>query len=183
MGKKPKNKTAKKQYFKELEQTLREEPETAAELVKNDLETFAKILEFADISKELDLKLLRALVEAVPKSMMYKLMIVLKEKILTDYKNSQIYFLFGILSFLNAYLGFKRVTKLFRNTEGFEIISQPDFWEPIYFSPRLANSEAKIDCIWFSIRISRQKSFTEKFVENYVALARECIFTLKQVCA
>merc|ERR1712098_720771 len=38
----------------------------------------------------------------------------------------------------------------------------------------------KIYCLWFSIRISRQKSFTENFMENYVALAREFIFTLEQ---
>merc|ERR1712098_572326 len=35
--------------------------------------------------------------------------------------------------------------------------------------------------IWFSIRISRQKSFTEKFVENYVALAREFILKVEQL--
>merc|ERR1712098_926773 len=70
--KKPKNKTAKKQFFKELEQNLREESETAEELVKSDLETFAKILQFADISKKLDIKLLRALVDALWKSMAYK---------------------------------------------------------------------------------------------------------------
>merc|ERR1712058_53981 len=63
--KKPKNKTAKKQYFKELEQNLREGSETAEELVKNDLETFATLLEFADISKELDLTVLGALVRAL----------------------------------------------------------------------------------------------------------------------
>merc|ERR1712098_879073 len=94
----------------------------------------------------------------------------------------QIVLLFYILSFFNIFLGFKRVMKLLRNTEGFETISQPRFWEPIYFSPRLASVCVKIDCIWFSIRISRQKSFTENFVKNYVALAREFIFALEQ-CA
>merc|ERR1712098_630822 len=53
-----------------------------------------------------------------------------------------------------------------------------EFWEPIYFSSRISCAKRKIDCIWFSIRISGQKSFTEKFVENYIALARELIFTL-----
>merc|ERR1712098_1031206 len=41
----------------------------------------------------------------------------------------------------------------------------------------------KIYCLWFSIRISRQKSFTKNFVESYVALAREFIFALKQLSA
>merc|ERR1712098_42722 len=67
--KKPKNKTAKKQYFKELEQILREESEAAEALAKNDLETFAKVLEFADISKELDLKVLGTLLYVLTKSM------------------------------------------------------------------------------------------------------------------
>merc|ERR1712098_202852 len=39
----------------------------------------------------------------------------------------------------------------------------------------------KVYAIWFSIRISRQKSFTEKFVENYVALAREFILKVEQL--
>merc|ERR1712098_868088 len=94
----------------------------------------------------------------------------------------QIVLLFYILSFFNIFLGFKRVMKLLRNTEGFETISQAVFWEPIYFSPRLANVVVKIECLWFSIRISRQKSFTENFVKNYVALAREFIFALEQCC-
>merc|ERR1712098_807020 len=47
----------------------------------------------------------------------------------------------------------------------------------------MGNVCGRICCLWFSIRISRQKSFTEKFVENYVALAREYIFTLKQLSA
>merc|ERR1712098_753701 len=95
----------------------------------------------------------------------------------------QIVLLFYILSFFNIFLGFKRVMKLLRNTEGFETISQAVFWEPIYFSPRLANVVVKIECLWFSIRISRQKSFTENFAENYVALARESIFAFEQCAA
>merc|ERR1712098_190216 len=98
-----------------------------------------------------------------------------------DYKKPQINLLFRILAFLNTFLGFKRVMKLLRNTEGFETISQPEFWEPIYFSPRLVNACRRIYCIWFSIRISRQKSFTENFVQNYVALARETFFKLEQL--
>merc|ERR1712098_541364 len=93
----------------------------------------------------------------------------------------QIVLLFYILSFFNIFLGFKRVMKLLRNTEGFETISQAVFWEPIYFSPRLANVVVKIECLWFSIRISRQKSFTENFAENYVALARESIIAHEQL--
>merc|ERR1712034_211364 len=46
--------------------------------------------------------------------------------------------------------------------------------EPIYFSPKL-EAYVKLQSLWFSLRISRQNSFTEKFVENYVALARELI--------
>merc|ERR1712098_6349 len=75
--------------------------------------------------------------------------------------------------------GLKRVQKLFGSTEDFETISQPDFWAPFHFSPKLTPT-VKIDFLWFSIRISRQKSFTETFVENYVALARECVSSLKQ---
>merc|ERR1712098_668674 len=44
-----------------------------------------------------------------------------------------------------------------------------------------ANVVVKIYCLWFSIRISLQKSITESFVENYVALAREFIFKLVQL--
>merc|ERR1712098_664143 len=70
--------------------------------------------------------------------------------------------------------GLKRVQKLLRNTEGFETISQPGFWGPIYFSPKLTDY-VKVYSLWFFLRIARQKSFTEKFVENYVAIARERI--------
>ena len=56
--KKLKNKTAKKQYFKELEQNLWQGPETAEKLAKHDLKNFAKLFEFADNSKELDLNVL-----------------------------------------------------------------------------------------------------------------------------
>merc|ERR1712098_927740 len=101
-------------------------------------------------------------------------MIVLKEKVLTNYKSSQIMLLHSTIVLFNISLGLKRVQKLFGSTEGFETISQLEFWKPIYFSPKPIIS-VKIDCLWFSIRTSRQKSFTEKFVENYVALAREFV--------
>merc|ERR1712098_64726 len=107
------------------------------------------------------------------------MMIVLKEKALTNNKKLQIILLNAIFTFFNVTLGLKRVQKLLRNPEGFETISQPDFWEPIYFSPKLGPA-SKIYSLWFSIRISRQKSFTEKFVENYVALAREFVSSLVQ---
>merc|ERR1712098_760492 len=197
MGKKSKNKTAKKQYFKELGQFLREKSETAEKLVKNDLETFAMLLEFADISKELDLSVLIKLLEALWDStekiedtieiffnlarhnilaILFKMMIVLKKKVLTNYKQLQIILLYEILALFNMSLGLKRVHKLLRSTEGFETISQPEFWAPIHFSPKL-NDSVKVQCLLFSIRISLQKSFTKKFVENYVALARECVST------
>merc|ERR1712098_390509 len=38
----------------------------------------------------------------------------------------------------------------------------------------------KFQALWFSIRISRQKEFTEKFVEKYVALATELIFDMNE---
>merc|ERR1712098_427988 len=141
MGKKPKNKTAKKQYFKELAQNLREKSETAEKLVKNDLETFATLLEFADISKKLDLTVLGALVRALWEStekdedtvetffnlarhnileILFKMMIVLKEKYLTNYNKLQIVLLNAIFTFFNVYLALKRVQKLLRSTEGFE---------------------------------------------------------------
>merc|ERR1712098_568478 len=75
--------------------------------------------------------------------------------------------------------GLKRVQKLFGSTEDFETISQPDFWAPFHFSPKLTPT-VKIDFLWFSIRISRQKSFTETFVENYVALARGSVSSSEQ---
>jgi uncharacterized C2H2 Zn-finger protein len=84
-----------------------------------------------------------------------------------------------IVAFFNFPLGSKRVYKLLRNTEGFETISQSDFWAPIYFSPKLPNY-LKVYSLWLSLRISRQKSFTEKFVENYVAIAREFISTRRR---
>merc|ERR1712098_81257 len=114
-------------------------------------------------------------------AILFKILIVLKEKVLTDYKKTQIYLLNMIVTFFNLILGLKRITKLLRNTEGFETISQPEFWEPICFSPKFANPVMKIYCLWFSIRISPQKSFTEKFVENYVALGIEFIFGLEQL--
>merc|ERR1712098_224213 len=116
-------------------------------------------------------------------AILFKLLIVLKEKVLTNYKDSQIVLLHDILAFFNNSLGLKRVMKLLRKTEGFETISQPDFWEPIYFSSPKLDEVVKVCCIWFSIRISRQKAFSEKFVENYVALAREFIFQLDQLSA
>merc|ERR1712098_862285 len=102
--KKPENKTAKKQYFKELAKNLQESIKTAEELVKDDLETFAKILEFADISKELDLIVLILLLDARRYSIkteddvvetffnlarhgvlviLFQMLIVLKEKVLS----------------------------------------------------------------------------------------------------
>merc|ERR1712098_339276 len=191
--KKQKNKTAKKQYFKELAQNLREGSETAEELVKNDLETVAMLLKFADISKELDLNVLIKLLEALGKltkkdedtvelffnlarhnilAILFQMMIVLKEKVLTHYKNSQIHLLHAILILFNTSLGIKRVQKLFGSTEGFETISQPGLWAAVHFSPKLHNC-VKVQSLWFSLRISRQKSFTKTFVEKYVALARE----------
>jgi len=112
-------------------------------------------------------------------AILLKMMIVLKEKVLTNYEKLQILLLFEILVLFNMSLGLKRVKKLLRSTEGFETISQPDFWAPIHFSPKL-NECVKVQCLLFSIRISRQKSFTEKFVENYVALAREYVSYLEQ---
>merc|ERR1712098_784724 len=177
------NKNAKKQYFKELEQNLQQSSETAKKLVKNDLETFAMLLEFADISKELDLSVLRKLVQALVDStnknedavetffnlarpdilaILFKMMIVLKEKFLTNFKGSQTMLLYDIFSLFNLSSGLKRVQKLLRSTEDFETISQPEFWEPIYFSPRRLPI-IKMFSLWFSLRISRQKSFTEKF--------------------
>ena len=107
------------------------------------------------------------------------MLIVLKEKVLTNYKNSEIDLLWRILAFFNSSLGLKRVDKLLRDTRGFEKISQPDFWEPIYFSPKL-NQCVKLLAVWFSLRVSRQSSFTEKFVENYVALATRVSFCRKK---
>merc|ERR1712098_459837 len=107
------------------------------------------------------------------------MMIVLKEKALTNYKKLQIILLNAIFTFFNVSLGLKRVQKLLRNTEGFETISQPCFWAPIHFSPKLFDG-VKVQSLWFSIRISRQKSFTETFVENYVALARGSVSSSEQ---
>ena len=136
--KKPRNKTAKKQFFKELQQTIRQK-EIAQSFVKNDLETFAKILQFADISKELDLRLMRLLIRAVQKILiseedvrvevffnfarhnilliLFQILDVLKEKILTDYKNLQIDLLSTIFVCFNMCLALKRVEKLLRTTE------------------------------------------------------------------
>jgi len=105
---------------------------------------------------------------------LFQILIALKEKVLTNYKNSQIDLLLCILIFFNRCLALKRVQKLLRNTEGFETISQPGFWEPICFSPNLPAC-VKVLSLWFSLRISKRKSFTENFVEKYVALAREHI--------
>merc|ERR1712098_1004098 len=107
-------------------------------------------------------------------AILFKMMTVLKEKVLTNYKSSEILLLDAILALFNISLRLKRVQKLLRSTEGFETISQPGFWAPIHFSPKLLYG-VKVQSLWFSIRIARQKSFTEKFVENYVALARECV--------
>jgi hypothetical protein len=190
-----KNKTARKQFFQELKQNLREEPETAAMFVKYDLENFAKILEFADISKELDVKVLRVLLRALATSVnksedaieiffslarhnilviLFQIYIALKNTIFTNYKNLQNRLLFEILTLVNASLALKRVQKLLRNTKGFETISQPNFWEPIYFSSKLTD-DVKVFALWFSVRISRQKLFTEKFVEHFVATAKRFI--------
>jgi len=109
-------------------------------------------------------------------SVLFRMLIVLKEKVLSDLKIGVLYM---ILGFFNTHLGLKRVEKLMRNTEGFEIFSQPNFWEPIFYSPKLP-AFLKISAIWFSLRISRQESFTKYFVENYVALARERVNKLKQ---
>merc|ERR1712034_221544 len=57
---------------------------------------------------------------------------------------------------------------------GFETISQPEFWAPIYFSPNLRDG-VKLQSLWFSLRASRINSFTENFVENFVAIARRFI--------
>jgi len=165
------------------------------------LETFSKLFEFGDISKELDVKVLGTILEALGRSIerdedavdtffnlarhnvlviLFQMLIVLKEKVLTNYKNSEIDLLWRIFAFFNSSLGLKRVEKLLRNTGGLEKISQPGFWEPIYFSPKL-NQCVKVFALWFSLRISRQHSFTEKFVENYIAIARVCKFIEQNV--
>merc|ERR1712098_253148 len=196
--KKPKNKTAKKQYFKELVQNLRKGPEIAERLVKNELETFSKILDFADISKKLDLELLELLLDALKDTItkeeykcesietfyalarhniitiLFKMLIVLKEKILAQYKHVHFQLFFSILGLFNLRLSYKRIQKLLRNTEGFETVSQQRFWAPIYFSPKIYNA-VKVYLLWFFLRISRQNSFTEKFVEKYITVAREFI--------
>jgi len=204
--KKPNNKTAKKQYFKELAKSLQFGPETnRTMLANNDLETFAKILQFADISKELDLKVLILLLQTLRASIcttkaedrvetffnfahhnipaiLFQILIDLIEKILVDYNKIQSFLLDKILRFFNIFLCLKRVEKLLRNTEGFETISQQDFWEPIYFSAKL-EGDVKMHALWFSLRISRQKSLTQKFVEKYLVLAREHISAVKRECA
>jgi hypothetical protein len=202
--KKPNNKKAKNQYFRELLQDSEQKLGTAERLIKNDLETFGKILQFADISKESDLKVLRFTMNPLLASInreedqsrvetffnfahhdilviMFQLLIALK-KIVRDSRNPQwplICVLGVVLSFFNFSMGLKRVEKLLRNTEGVETISQPRFWEPLYFSPKLPVN-VKIASLWFSVRISRQKSFTEQFVEKYVDLARGFIHVEKQ---
>jgi len=197
--KKPKNKIAKKQYFKELEQTLKE-PKTAEKLFKKDLKTFSKILEFADISKVLDLNVVKLVIQALKEiitdekdelvvevfynlarhnvlQILFKTLIVLKEKILKEHTQLQNHLLAHFLVIFNAPLGLKRVQKLLWNTEGFEMISQPNSWEPIYFSPNLAD-DVKVSALWFSLRTSQQNFFSEKFVQNYVALAQKNIFIM-----
>jgi hypothetical protein len=102
------------------------------------------------------------------------MLIALREKVLTQQKTLQTTLLSKILGIFNLSLGLKRVDKLLRNTEGFETISQEDFWAPIHFSPNLRDVE-KVMSLWFSLRISLQKSFKKHFVENYATLVRRYI--------
>jgi len=190
--KKPKNKTARKQFFKEILQNGSERRNKTLENFLNfDLETFASILHFADISKELEVEIIGWLLYAPLElgteadeiemffsfsrhnifALLFQLLIALRAKALSDYKEFQIKLLARILCFFNFYLGLKRFQKLLRNTEGFEIISQPNFWEPIYFSSKF-DSFVAVKVLWFSIRISGEKMFAENFIQKYVELAR-----------
>merc|ERR1712098_479475 len=104
----------------------------AERLVKNDLKTFSKILEFADISKEFDICVLGMLLEALTKSnkndknenavetffnlarhnvlvILFQMLIALKEKVLTNYKKLQIKLLFEVLYLFNSSLFLKRI--------------------------------------------------------------------------
>jgi len=161
-------------------------------------------LQFADISKELDTNVLTLILQDIYLFLctstvnedgvemffnfahynivviLFKMLIALRHKVLSDYKCLQIALLFDILGLFNRTLGLKRVEKLLRNTEGFETISQPGFWEPIYFSPKFT-TKLRVFTLWFSLRISRQKSFPENFAEQYVDLARKYIFNIKQI--
>jgi hypothetical protein len=108
------------------------------------------------------------------------MLIFLKEKILKEQRQLQNHLLAQVLVIFNAPLGLKRIQKLLWNTEGFETISQPNFWEPIYFSPKLSY-DVKVLALWFSLRTSQHNSFSEKFVKNYVALAQKNIFIAYQM--
>jgi len=77
----------------------------------------------------------------------------------------------SMLRFLSVSVLYKRVRKLLRNTEKFDEISQPHFWEPVFFKcPALC-----LDALLFSVRISNTKSFTQEFVQKYVNRIRKIL--------
>jgi hypothetical protein len=161
--KKPTNKTAKKQFFKELRNNsvvfdaVNEYPMIDTKILR-DLETCAKILQVADHSKKLDLEVVELLSATLCLRMnnfaenketewvemgfeyarhglltlFFEIFIKLRERAMKGEKMS-ISILWGLLGFFNTSAMFKRTRKVLRNTKNFEVISQPHFWEPIFF--------------------------------------------------
>jgi hypothetical protein len=193
--KKPNNKTAKKQFFKELLENsvvfdaVNEYPMIDTKILR-DLETCAKILQVADHSKKLDLEVVELLSATLCLRMnnfaenketewvemgfeyarhglfqtFFQLCIKLREKTLSGEELPAL-IIGNLIVFLELCAMFKRTRNILRKTENFEVISQPHFWEAIFFE---MNQNFCLSALSFSIKMSHTKKFTQDFVEKYV---------------
>lgn len=148
----------------------------------------AKIFEVSDASQTLDIKVLFLLLGTfavrgdlkmflelarydLVKSF-FKLLINLRERVLADEQEPTAVF-DNILSVLNAFLKYKRLRKILRNTANFDVISQPSFCEQIFF----INSDPClcVHALWFSAQIPNRKSFSRNFVKRYIGRVWEIL--------
>jgi len=72
------------------------------------------------------------------------------------------------------YLLLKRARKVLKNTTNFDVISQPDFWEPIFFNSKLSETLC-INALWFSRMMTNVRSFSQDFVRRYVCRIKEML--------
>jgi hypothetical protein len=196
--KKPNNKTAVKHFFRELLEksvvvispykSKRVDPR-----ILSDLATCAKIFKVAEISTKLHLELLLRLmttfylqyspsaIDAFFKyakhdllSIFFKTLIKLKPRVLAGEELPTAVFQ-KIQAFFLEYLSYKRVRKLLKSTQNFDVISETKFWEPIFLVAK--NPRICVQALIFPMKMSNQKSFSQDFVEMFVNRIRE-IFPL-----
>lgn len=81
-----------------------------------------------------------------------------------------------LMCFLNRCATYKRVRKVLRNTANFDVISQAQIFEQMFFNSK--NRKLSVSALKFSVEISNKKSFTQTFVEKYVHRIRKIIPTI-----